>query len=114
MEPRASGVFPFHDPCPAMLILSRRVGETTVIDDDVTVTVLGVNGGQVRLGIAAPAQVKVHREEVYHQIKAGVAPDGDADAPAVARTQPGTGPADWSAAAGDATLPKVVIKRRRT
>jgi carbon storage regulator len=53
-----------------MLILSRRTGESVKIGDEVTVTVLGVNGGQVRLGFSAPPKVTVHREEVYKRIKA--------------------------------------------
>lgn len=53
-----------------MLILSRRTGECVKIGDEVTVTVLGVKGGQVRLGFTAPANVAVHREEVYERIKA--------------------------------------------
>ena len=52
-----------------MLILTRRVGETVVIGDDVTVTVLGVKGNQVRLGVNAPKQVAVHREEIYERIQ---------------------------------------------
>jgi len=52
-----------------MLILTRRVGETVMIGDEVTVTVLGVKGGQVRLGINAPKSVAVHREEIYERIK---------------------------------------------
>ena len=52
-----------------MLILTRRIGETVMIGDDVTLTVLGVKGNQVRLGINAPKSVAVHREEIYERIK---------------------------------------------
>ena len=52
-----------------MLILTRRVGETVMIGNDVTVTVLGVKGNQVRVGINAPKNVAVHREEIYERIK---------------------------------------------
>ena len=52
-----------------MLILTRRVGETVVVGDEVTVTVLGVKGNQVRWGINAPKRVAVHREEIYERIK---------------------------------------------
>ena len=52
-----------------MLILTRRVGETVVIGTDVTVTVLGVKGNQVRLGVNAPREVAVHREEIYQRIQ---------------------------------------------
>ena len=53
-----------------MLILTRRFGESIKIGDEVTVTVLGIKGGQVRLGFCAPPTVPVHREEVYERIKA--------------------------------------------
>ncbi|WP_022950893.1 carbon storage regulator CsrA [Leucothrix mucor] len=52
-----------------MLILTRRVGETLMIGDDVSVTVLGVKGNQVRIGIDAPKDVAVHREEIYDRIR---------------------------------------------
>ncbi|WP_313650290.1 carbon storage regulator CsrA [Pseudomonas soli] len=51
-----------------MLILTRRVGETIRIDDDIQVTVLGVKGNQVRIGVTAPDAVEVHRQEVYERI----------------------------------------------
>ena len=52
-----------------MLILTRRVGETVMIGNDITVTVLGVKGNQVRVGVNAPKEVAVHREEIYERIK---------------------------------------------
>ncbi|MNG40564.1 hypothetical protein D3C84_1291980 [compost metagenome] len=52
-----------------MLILTRRIGETIRINDDISVTVLGVQGRQVRLGITAPEHIGVHREEIYQRIR---------------------------------------------
>jgi carbon storage regulator len=61
-----------------MLILTRRVGETVMIGNDVTVTVLGVKGNQVRVGVNAPKDVAVHREEIYDRIKREEDPEGHA------------------------------------
>ena len=61
-----------------MLILTRRVGETLMIGDEVTVTVLGVKGNQVRIGVNAPKTVSVHREEIYERIQREKSGDPDA------------------------------------
>lgn len=64
-----------------MLILTRRVGESLMVGDDITVTVLGVKGNQVRIGVNAPRDVAVHREEIYERIqeddKQSAPPKGD-------------------------------------
>lgn len=62
-----------------MLILTRRVGETLMIGDNVTVTVLGVKGNQVRIGITAPKDVGVHREEIYQKIGKDSEPGSDSE-----------------------------------
>ena len=61
-----------------MLILTRRVGETLMIGDEVTVTVLGVKGNQVRIGVNAPKHVAVHREEIYERIQREQEQNGNA------------------------------------
>jgi carbon storage regulator len=76
-----------------MLILTRRVGESVVIGEDVTVTVLGVKGNQVRIGINAPKNVSVHREEIFERIKSGRGNEG------------GSSPADDQNSAPRETLP---------
>ncbi|MFT5580151.1 MAG: carbon storage regulator [Paraglaciecola psychrophila] len=60
-----------------MLILTRKVGETLVIGDDVKITVLGVKGNQIRIGVDAPRSVAVHREEIYERIQAEKNADPD-------------------------------------
>lgn len=52
-----------------MLLLTRRISETIMIGDDINITILGVNGHQVKIGIDAPKDVPVHREEIYHRIQ---------------------------------------------
>ena len=65
-----------------MLILTRRIGETLMVGDDVTVTVLGVKGNQVRIGVNAPKHIAVHREEIYQRIQREKDSQAQANAPA--------------------------------
>ena len=64
-----------------MLILTRRVGESLMIGDDVTITVLGVKGNQVRIGVKAPKEVAVHREEILNRIEGASAEKEPLSAP---------------------------------
>jgi len=68
-----------------MLILTRRISESVIIGDDVKITVLGVKGSQVRLGIDAPKEISVHREEIYERIKQE---EGRGSAPAPEEEKP--------------------------
>ncbi len=52
-----------------MLILTRKIGESVIINEDITVTVLGIKGNQIRIGVDAPRHVSVHREEIYQRVK---------------------------------------------
>ncbi|MCS3903121.1 carbon storage regulator [Methylohalomonas lacus] len=65
-----------------MLILTRRVGESLMIGDEINVTVLSIRGNQVRIGVNAPKDVSVHREEIYERIRTeGEVPEGEDDSP---------------------------------
>ena len=64
-----------------MLILTRRAGETVMIGSDVTITVLGVKGNQVRIGINAPKEIAVHREEIYERIQNEKNAESSAESP---------------------------------
>jgi carbon storage regulator len=62
----------------SMLVLSRRPDEALIIGDDIKITVLGISGNQVRIGISAPKEVSVHREEVYNRIQAELSQKAEA------------------------------------
>lgn len=71
-----------------MLILTRKIGESIKISDNITVVVLGVKGSQVRLGIEAPEGVAVHREEIFERIQAGLQQSAPANQPEPDRSEP--------------------------
>lgn len=92
-----------------MLILTRRVGETIVIGDDVIITVLGIKGNQVRIGINAPKDVSVHREEIYQRIQ-----NEKKEAPAAAASAPVLKKDDAPVAAPVTTTTTTIRKKRES
>lgn len=91
-----------------MLILTRRVGETIVIGDDVVVTVLGIKGNQVRIGINAPKNVTVHREEIYQRIQQ------EKGAPAASTKPEPTAQATIISPSGTTTTTTTIKKKRES
>lgn len=76
----------------AMLILTRRIGETILIGDDIKLTPLSITGGQVRIGIAAPAEIAVHREEIYRRIQMQATGTAESNVEVTVRRRRNVGP----------------------